>query len=98
MTAETLTPPRERLDRGLGSGLGESWNVVVLNDSHNTFEGVAFTLSSVLPGVTYDVGMQLANRVHFSGRAVVWSGHQELAELYWSQLETFGLTLAPLGS
>jgi ATP-dependent Clp protease adaptor protein ClpS len=98
MTAETVTPPRERIDNGLGSGLGEPWNVVVLNDSHNTFEGVAFTLSSVLPGVTYDAGMQLANRVHFSGRAVVWSGHQELAELYWSQLETSGLTLAPLGS
>ena len=98
MGTETLTPPRERLDRGVGSGLGESWDVVVLNDNHNTFEGVAFTLSSVLPGVSYDAGMQLANRVHFSGRAIVWSGHQELAELYWSQLETFGLTLAPLGS
>lgn len=98
MSAATLTPPRERLDGGLGSGLGEPWNVVVLNDSHNTFEGVAFTLSSVLPGVSYDAGMRLANRVHFSGRAVVWSGHQELAELYWSQLGTFGLTLAPLGS
>jgi len=98
MGAQTITPPRERIDDGLGSGLGESWNVVVLNDNHNTFEGVAFTLSSVLPSVSYDAGMQLANRVHFSGRAIVWSGHQELAELYWSQLETFGLTLAPLGS
>lgn len=98
MSAETITPPRERIDKGLGSGLGESWNVVVLNDNHNTFEGVAFTLSSVLPGVSYDAGMRFANRVHFSGRAIVWSGHQELAELYWSQLETFGLTLAPLGS
>src|SRR5258706_16399960 len=98
MPVETVTPPRERLDGGLGSGLDEPWKVVVLNDSHNTFEGVAFTLSSVLPGVTYDAGMQLANRVHFSGRAVVWSGHQEHAELYWSQLETTVHTLAPLGS
>lgn len=98
MAVETVTPPRERLDRGLGSGLGEPWHVVVLNDSHNTFEGVAFTLSAVLPGLTYDAGLRLANRVHFSGRATVWSGHQELAELYWSQLDTFGLTLAPLGS
>ena len=98
MTVETRTPPRERVDRGLGGGLGESWHVVVLNDDHNTFEGVAFSLSAVLPGVTYDAGMRLANRVHFSGRAIVWSGHRELAELYWSQLEDLGLTLAPLGS
>jgi ATP-dependent Clp protease adaptor protein ClpS len=98
VTAETLTPPRERLDHGDGSGLGEPWHVIVLNDSHNTFEGVAFALSSVLPGVSYDGGLRLANRVHFSGRAIVWSGHQELAELYWAQLEAFGLTLAPLGS
>ena len=98
MAVETVTPPRERIDNGLGNGVDEPWLVVVLNDSHNTFEGVAFTLSAVLPGVSYDAGMRLANRVHFSGRAVVWSGHRELAELYWSQLENFGLTLAPLGS
>ncbi len=98
MATETATPPRERVDNGLGNGLGDPWNVVVLNDSHNTFEGVAFTLSAVLPGVTYDAGMRFANHIHFSGRAVVWSGHQELAELYWSQLASSGLTLAPLGA
>ena len=70
--------------------------MIVLNDDHNTFQGVAFALSSVLPGVSYDRGMQLANRIHSSGQAIVWSGEKELAELYWSQLEGFGLTLAPL--
>jgi len=70
--------------------------VIVLNDDHNTFQGVAFALSSVLPGVSYDRGMQLANRIHSSGQAIVWSGEKEQAELYWSQLEGFGLTLAPL--
>jgi ATP-dependent Clp protease adaptor protein ClpS len=70
--------------------------VVVLNDNHNTFEGVAFALSSVLPGVSYDRGMQLANRIHSTGQAIVWSGHKERAELYWAELETFGLTMAPL--
>jgi ATP-dependent Clp protease adaptor protein ClpS len=40
--------------------------------------------------------MALANRIHNTGQAVVWSGHQERAELYWSQLRGFGLTMAPL--
>ena len=92
----TLTPPKERLDRGEGTGLGRPWNVIVLNDNHNTFQGVAFALSSVIPGVNYDQGMTLANRIHASGRAIVWSGHKEQAEHYWGQLSDHGLTMAPL--
>jgi ATP-dependent Clp protease adaptor protein ClpS len=92
----TATPPRERLDRGTGSGLGGAWRVIVLNDDHNTFEGVAFALAQTLPGVDYDRGLALANKIHTTGRAVVWSGDQEAAELYHSQLEAQGLTMAPL--
>jgi len=92
----TLTPPRERLDTGKGTGLGRPWDVIVLNDDHNTFQGVAFALSSVLPGVDYEQGMSLANTIHRKGLAVVWSGQQEQAELYWEQLKSFGLTMAPL--
>jgi ATP-dependent Clp protease adaptor protein ClpS len=40
--------------------------------------------------------MSLANRIHRSGRAIVWSGHLELAELYHDQLASRGLTMAPL--
>ncbi len=89
-------PPKERLDRGGGTGLGDPWKVIVLNDDHNTFEGVAFALASVIPGVDYDRGMQLANRIHNTGQAVVWSGLREPAELYWGELESRGLTMAPL--
>jgi ATP-dependent Clp protease adaptor protein ClpS len=92
----TLTPPRERLDRGEGTGLGRPWRVIVLNDDHNTFQGVAAALAEVVPGVTYDRGMQLANRIHNSGRAIVWSGLREPAELYWDELRSRGLTMAPL--
>ena len=92
----TITPPKERLSRGTGSGLGEPWRVIVLNDNHNTFEGVAFALAQTIPGVDYDRGMELANRIHNTGQAIVWSGHHELAELYHAQLEGYGLTLAPL--
>lgn len=87
---------KERIDRGTGTGLGAPWNVIVLNDNHNTFQGVAFALSSTLPGVSYEQGMVLANRIHSSGRAIVWSGHKELAELYWEELRAYGLTMAPL--
>ena len=92
----TLTPPRERLDRGDRARLGRPWHVIVLNDDHNTFQGVAFAISSVVPGVTYDGGMRLAERIHNSGQAIVWSGLREQAELYWEQLREHGLTMAPL--
>jgi ATP-dependent Clp protease adaptor protein ClpS len=78
------------------SELGKPWNVIVLNDDHNTFQGVAFALSSTIPGVDYDRGMAMANRIHNSGRAVVWSGLKEPAELYWERLRGYGLTMAPL--
>ena len=91
-----MTPPRERTSRGTGSGLGKPWRVVVRNDDHNTFQGVAFALSTVLPSITYDRGLQLADKIHNTGQAIVWSGRKELAELYWTQLGGYGLTMAPL--
>jgi len=95
MGGATDTPTRRRTSDP-GSGLGGAWNVIVLNDDHNTFDGVAQALSAVLPGVSYERGMAFANKIHSSGSAIVWSGHREPAELYWSQLRDLGLTMAPL--
>ena len=93
----TLTPPREReRTRGPGGGTGDASRVIVLNDDHNTFDGVAFALAAVLPGVDFERGMSFANKIHNSGQALVWSGHREQAELYWEQLKGHGLTMAPL--
>jgi ATP-dependent Clp protease adaptor protein ClpS len=92
----TLTPPQERTRRGSGTGTGGAWRVIVLNDDHNTFEGVAFALAQTIPGVDYDRGMAMANRIHTKGQAIVWSGQREPAELYHAQLEGHGLTMAPL--
>jgi ATP-dependent Clp protease adaptor protein ClpS len=82
--------------RDPGSDLGGDWRVIVLNDNHNTFEGVARALSETLPSVSYDNGMALANKIHDTGQAIVWSGPREPAELYWEQLKGYGLTMAPL--
>ena len=38
----TVTPPKLRPRRTGGSGTGDAWRVIVRNDNHNTFEGVAF--------------------------------------------------------
>lgn len=70
--------------------------MIVRNDNHNTFDHVAQTLSSVLPGVSLEQGHRIADQIHNSGQAIVWSGPRELAEHYWAQLDGAGLTMAPL--
>jgi len=81
---------------GPGSGVGGLWRVVVLNDDYNTFDHVAETLASVIPGVTLADGYRFADRIHNTGMAIVWSGPREDGEQYWTQLDDAGLTLAPL--
>jgi ATP-dependent Clp protease adaptor protein ClpS len=91
----TTTIERPRTS-GPDSGLGGNWRVIVRNDNHNTFEHVAKTLAGVLPGVSLDKGHRIAEQIHSSGQAIVWSGPREPAEHYWAQLEAAGLTMAPL--
>ena len=79
-----------------GSDLGGEWRVIVRNDDHNTFDHVAHTLARFVPGITVDIGFAIADRIHHTGLAIVWSGQQEPAELYWEQLRDAGLTMAPL--
>jgi ATP-dependent Clp protease adaptor protein ClpS len=86
----------QRRGGGPDSGLGGHCRVIVLNDDHNTFEGVALSLAEVIPGVGYEEGLRLADRIHQTGRAIVWSGHYETAEHYWQELGRRGLTMAPL--
>ena len=81
---------------GPGSGYGDAWKVIVKNDDHNTFDGVAAAIARHIPGVTLDGGYRLANHIHRTGLAVVWMGHKELAEHYWEMLRSEGLTMAPL--
>jgi len=83
---------------GPGSGVGGLWRVIVLNDEFNTFDHVAETLSSVIPGITLAQGYQLADRIHNRGQAIVWSGPREDAQQYWDKLDAAGLTMAPLES
>lgn len=91
--SQTIELPRTS---GPDGALGGAWKVIVRNDDHNTFDGVARTLSRFIPGVTLEGGYAIADRIHNSGLAIVWTGHKELAEHYWEQLHGAGLTMAPL--
>jgi ATP-dependent Clp protease adaptor protein ClpS len=95
----TVAPPvRKQKPRSAGPGPGgdRPWLVIVLNDNHNTLDGVAFALARTIPGVSFESGMAMATRIDRTGRATVWSGVRERAELYHEQLCGFGLTMAPL--
>ena len=91
--SQTIERPRIS---GPGSGLGGNWRVIVLNDNHNTFDHVAMSLARCIPGMSVEKGLAMANRIHNSGQAIVWTGMKEPAELYWEQLHAAGLTMAPL--
>jgi ATP-dependent Clp protease adaptor protein ClpS len=93
MSTTTVEKPRAA---GPDSGLGGNWMVIVKNDDHNTFDHVASTLARVIPGVSVERGHRIAEEIHNSGQAVVWSGPREPAEHYWAQLKDAGLTMAPL--
>jgi len=93
MSSEVVEIPRVQ---DPGTGLDDNWRVIVLNDDHNTFDHVAHTLARTIPGVTVAGGYAIADTIHNTGRAIVWSGVKETAELYWEQLDGAGLTMAPL--
>ena len=72
--------------------------MVVLNDDFNTFDHVAETLARVIPGVTLAEGYRLADRIHNTGCAIVWSGATGGRGGVLEALDAAGLTMAPLES
>ena len=70
--------------------------VIVLDDDFNTFEHVANSLKAIIPGISKERSWELAVEVDSEGSAEVWRGPFEQAELYHHQLQSQGLTMAPI--
>ena len=70
--------------------------IIVLDDSFNTFEHVASSLMTIIPGMSEKRSWGLAVEVDREGSAEVWRGPLEQAELYHQQLVSKGLTMAPI--
>jgi ATP-dependent Clp protease adaptor protein ClpS len=79
------------------------FNVILLNDDHHSMEFVVDVLRKVL-GCTIERAFQLMLEAHQTGRAIIWTGPREGAELKVEQVRTFhetraldGAKLGPLG-
>ena len=70
--------------------------VIVLDDSFNTFQHVANSLLTIIPGMSEKKAWDLTIKVDQKGSAEVWRGNLEQAELYHEQLVYKGLTMAPI--
>ena len=70
--------------------------VIVLDDSFNTFQHVAKSLLTIIPGMSEIKAWDLTIQVDKAGSAEVWRGNLEQAELYHVQLVKKGLTMAPI--
>ena len=70
--------------------------IIVLDDDFNTFEHVANCLQAIIPGMSKERSWELAVEVDSQGSAEVWRGPFEQAELYHHQLQSQGLTMAPI--
>ena len=65
------------------------YNVILLNDNSHTFEYV-IALCQKIFGYPAEKGSQIAKEVDSSGRAIVWTGSMELAELKQEQIHSLG--------
>jgi ATP-dependent Clp protease adaptor protein ClpS len=78
------------------------YNVILENDDYHSFEFVMEVLQKAL-GCNAQRAFLFTQQAHTSGRAVVWTGTKEVAELKHDQIHTFeeiradGSKLGPLG-
>ena len=78
------------------------YHVILLNDDHHSFEFVIEVLRKAI-GFTEEHAFLVTQEAHTKGRAIVWTGPKEVAELKAEQIQSFhevqpgGRKLGPLG-
>jgi ATP-dependent Clp protease adaptor protein ClpS len=97
---QVTTRPREKTEQR--TRRIPPYNVILENDDYHSFEFVMEVLQKAL-GCTEQRAHVLTLQAHTTGRAVVWTGTREVAELKVEQIRTFdeiradGSRLGPLG-
>jgi len=86
--SDSTVIPRPKQREKRETRLAPPYNVVLLNDDHHSMEFVVMVLSKVF-GYQLEKCVQLMLTAHTSGRAIIWSGSKEVAELKVEQVQTF---------
>jgi ATP-dependent Clp protease adaptor protein ClpS len=98
----TTVRPRSLPETDNQTRLLPPYHVILENDDHHTFEFVISVLRKVFR-VTEQRAYEFAVQAHTKGRAIVWTGAKEVAELHVEQMLGFseilgdGRKLGPLG-
>ena len=86
ITAGTITEKEEKTSTDLAG----TWNVLVFDDPVNLMAYVAKVFQKVF-GYPRERAEELMMTVHIAGKALVWTGAREPAELYVQQLHSYQL-------
>jgi len=84
-----VSPRRPAPQRETKTRKQPPYAVIVENDEFHTFDYVIEALCRVC-GHGFEKAFLLTHQIHTEGRAVVWSGTLELAELKRDQIRGFG--------
>lgn len=84
-----LLEPRQQTEHDKRLQQSPQFNVVLIDDDTHTFEYVIEMLA-LLFNHPAKMGLQIAHTVNDQGRAIVFTCHQELAELKRDQILGYG--------
>lgn len=97
---QVTTKPKQREETA--TRLLPPYNLILENDDYHSFEFVMDVLQKAL-GYNQQRAFLLTHEAHTKGRAVVWTGSKEVAELKLEQIKSFheirtdGAKFGPLG-
>src|SRR5262245_46904804 len=81
-----VAAPRTQPRSGTRTRQLPPFNLILANDDHHSMEFVVEVLRKVL-GVSTERAVQLMLEAHTAGRAVIWTGPREVAELKAEQVQ-----------
>ena len=84
-----LLEPRQQADQDKRLQQSPQFNVVLIDDDVHTFEYVIEMLARLF-NHSVKTGLEMAHKVNDDGRVIVFTTHQELAELKRDQILGYG--------
>ena len=99
---DVIVTPKRKAGEQTSTRRLPPYNVILENDDYHSFEFVMEVLRKVL-GCSEERAFTLTRQAHTTGRAIVWTGPKEVAELKVEQVRSFhehradGTKFGPLG-